>query len=51
MEEKSKFLQKAADENYFLFLEHDAYTEICTLKNTEKGVRLANQYSFSEIFQ
>ncbi len=51
MEEKSKFLQKAADENYFLFLEHDAYTEICTLKNTEKGVRLANQYNFSEIFQ
>ncbi|MCC7520362.1 MAG: MBL fold metallo-hydrolase [Flavobacteriaceae bacterium] len=51
MEEKSKFLQKAADENYFLFLEHDAYSEICTLKNTEKGVRLANQYSFSEIFQ
>lgn len=50
MDEKAKFLQKAADENYYLFLEHDAYTEICTVQHTEKGVRLAGQYKFEEIF-
>jgi glyoxylase-like metal-dependent hydrolase (beta-lactamase superfamily II) len=51
MNEKAKFLQKAADENYYLFLEHDAYTEVCTLQNTEKGVRLDRQFSFDEIFK
>jgi glyoxylase-like metal-dependent hydrolase (beta-lactamase superfamily II) len=50
MEEKAKFLQKAADENYYLFLEHDAETEICTVKNTEKGVRIDSKYKFNDIF-
>jgi glyoxylase-like metal-dependent hydrolase (beta-lactamase superfamily II) len=50
MEEKGKFLQKAADENYYLFLEHDAETEICTVKNTEKGVRIDSKYKFNDIF-
>lgn len=48
--EKKTFLKKAADEEYFLFLEHDAHQEICTLQHTEKGVRLKNTYSFDEIF-
>lgn len=51
MEEKAKFLQKAADENYYLFLEHDASTEICTVQHTEKGIRLSGQYNFKEIFR
>lgn len=51
MEEKAKFLQKAANENYYLFLEHDAYTEICTLQNTEKGVRIHEQFEFKEVFK
>ena len=50
MEEKARFLQKAADEKYYLFLEHDADTEICTVEHTEKGVRLSGQYQFNEIF-
>jgi glyoxylase-like metal-dependent hydrolase (beta-lactamase superfamily II) len=51
MEEKAKFLEKAAAENYYLFLEHDAETEICTLQNTDKGVKLDKKYGFNEIFQ
>lgn len=51
MEEKAKFLEKAATENYYLFLEHDAETEICTLQNTDKGVKLDKKYGFNEIFQ
>ncbi len=50
MEEKEKFLQKAARENYYLFLEHDAETEICTVQNTEKGVRIDSKYNFNDIF-
>lgn len=38
--EKEKFLNLAADNNYYLFLEHDPHHEIITVKHTEKGVRL-----------
>ena len=51
LKEKSAFLNTAADNNYFLFLEHDAHTELCTLKHTEKGVRLNETFKFSEIFK
>jgi len=50
MDEKAKFLQHAADNNYYLFLEHDAKNEICTVKHTEKGVRLDQTYKFNEVF-
>lgn len=50
LSEKEKFLKEAADHNYYLFLEHDAAHEICTLKNTEKGIRLNEIYSFDEVF-
>jgi len=48
--EKKKFLETAADDDYYLFLEHDAHNEIITLKHTEKGVRLDQTHTFSEIF-
>ncbi len=48
--EKEAFLKKAADENYFLFLEHDAHNKIISVKNTEKGVRLNEVYKFDELF-
>ncbi len=47
--EKEKFLNKACDENYILFLEHDGVNECCTLQRTEKGVRLDQIFQFSEI--
>ncbi|WP_010251144.1 MBL fold metallo-hydrolase [Myroides injenensis] len=47
--EKELFLQKAADEQWYLFLEHDAHNEIITVQNTEKGVRLKDIYKASEI--
>jgi glyoxylase-like metal-dependent hydrolase (beta-lactamase superfamily II) len=50
MDEKAKFLQQAADNNYYLFLEHDAKNEICTVKHTEKGVRINQTYKFNEVF-
>ena len=51
MEEKELFMNHAVANDYFLFLEHDAHNEICTLKNTKKGVRLNEIYTFDEIFQ
>ena len=50
IKEKVDFLNLAADENYYLFLEHDAHHEICTVKRTEKGVRLNTTHKFSELF-
>jgi glyoxylase-like metal-dependent hydrolase (beta-lactamase superfamily II) len=50
IKEKAIFLTEAADNNYYLFLEHDAYNEICTVQHTEKGVRLKNTHKFTDIF-
>lgn len=50
LSEKEKFLKKAADEKYYLFLEHDAHNEIITVKNTEKGVRLDKSFTFNQLF-
>jgi hypothetical protein len=40
MPEKTKFLNAAADNDYYLFLEHDAHNEIITVQTYWKGVRL-----------
>ena len=50
LNEKEKFLNAAADHNYYLFLEHDAHNEIITVKQTEKGVRLNEVYTCNDIF-
>ena len=50
IKEKAIFLKEAADNNYYLFLEHDAYNEICTVQHTEKGVRLKETHKFKDIF-
>ena len=49
MPEKAKFLNAAADNNYYLFLEHDAHNEIITVEKTEKGVRLKEVFTCEEI--
>ena len=50
IKEKAAFLKQAADKEFYLFLEHDAHNELCTVKHTEKGVRLNTTHKFSEIF-
>ena len=50
MPEKAKFLTAAAENNYYLFLEHDAHNEIITVEKTEKGVRLKDVFTCNEIF-
>ena len=50
LDEKDTFLSVAADNNYYLFLEHDAHNEIITVQHTEKGVRLKDTYTCEQIF-
>lgn len=50
MQEKEKFLKQCVENDYLLFLEHDAHHELASLKMTEKGVRLDETFSFNEVF-
>ena len=49
MTEKTKFMNAAAENNYYLFLEHDAHNEIITVEKTERGVRLKDRFTCDEI--
>lgn len=40
LSEKEKFLKRAAEEEYLLFLEHDSVNECCTVKMGERRVEL-----------
>ena len=51
LDEKNRFLNMAANNNYLMFLEHDANNEIITAKHTDKGVRLNEIYNCNEIFE
>jgi glyoxylase-like metal-dependent hydrolase (beta-lactamase superfamily II) len=50
LDEKAKFLNSAAENNYYLFLEHDAHNEIITVEKTEKGVRLKEVFTCENLF-
>ncbi len=50
MPEKAKFLETCAENNYYLFLEHDAQNEIITVEKTEKGIRLKDIFKCEDIF-
>ncbi len=49
LEEKRSFLNLAVEEEYCLFMEHDAHNQIITLKNTEKGVRFGGSLSLKDL--
>jgi len=50
LDEKERFLNLAADNNYYLFLEHDVHNPIITVKQTEKGVRLNKIFTPEQLF-
>ena len=49
IQEKQLFLEEAAQEQYVLFLEHDSVNECCTVKMTEKGVRVDQTFRLDEL--
>ncbi len=49
MQEREDYWKEIADNKYILFLEHDPVHPCCTLKYTEKGVRLDQTFTLDEI--
>ena len=49
MQEKSLFLDSAFENDWHLFMEHDPYNEIVSLKKTEKGVRFKSSCRLKEL--
>lgn len=50
LDEKERFLNYAADNNFYLFMEHDANNEVITVQHTEKGVRIKEVLTCNDIF-
>lgn len=48
LHEKKTFLDEAIQHNYVLFFQHDPEVECGTVKLTEKGVRLADQFALHD---
>ena len=51
MDEKQIFLNNAADNNYYLWLERDAHNQIITVQHTEKGIRLKEIFKCEDILK
>ena len=47
--EKEKFLNEAAEKEYFIYLQHDNYSECCTVEKTDRGVRLKDTFRLIDI--
>jgi glyoxylase-like metal-dependent hydrolase (beta-lactamase superfamily II) len=50
MQEKNSFLKEAAEKNYILLFQHDAYNECCTVQKTEKGIRVKESGRLEHFF-
>jgi hypothetical protein len=50
LDEKEKFLNEAADNEYVLFLEHDSANQCCTVQHTDRGVKLKDTFTLEECF-
>lgn len=50
LSEKKSFLERALEENFYLFLEHDYDNEIITLQQTERGIRFKESFKLKELF-
>jgi glyoxylase-like metal-dependent hydrolase (beta-lactamase superfamily II) len=49
MDEKKEFLEQALANDYTLFFEHDINVECCSLKMTEKGIRIGKIYTLKDL--
>ncbi len=47
--EKESFLQEVLENDYILFFEHDPINECCTLKQTERGIRINEIFRLSDL--
>jgi glyoxylase-like metal-dependent hydrolase (beta-lactamase superfamily II) len=49
LSEKQIFLKEAVENNYTLFFQHDITTECCSLKQTERGVKVDKCFALDEL--
>ncbi|MDH5602424.1 MAG: MBL fold metallo-hydrolase [Cyclobacteriaceae bacterium] len=49
MKEKDEFLKEAARNNYILYFEHDPVNECCTVKETERGIRVHETFPLKDL--
>lgn len=49
LDEKKYFLPMAAHENWKIFFEHDPFTEVCRIEQTQKGFKAADKGKLSEL--
>ncbi len=49
LKEKKEVLDLAIQNNWLLFFEHDAHHELCSLKNTERGIRSDKIITFNSL--
>ncbi|MBN4052044.1 MBL fold metallo-hydrolase, partial [Cytophagaceae bacterium AH-315-L13] len=49
LKEKASFLNNAFENDYILFFEHDKDNECCSLKQTERGIRLNETFKLDEV--
>ena len=49
LKEKKEVLDLAIKNNWLLFFEHDAHHELCSLKNTERGIRSDKIITFNSL--
>ncbi len=50
LNDKAHFLNKAVEQNWVLFFEHDIFTECCTVQKTEKGFKELERFSLNQLF-
>jgi hypothetical protein len=49
MEEKARILQKIVSEEGLIFFEHDAAVELCSLTQSEKGIKVFQTLTLAEL--
>ena len=49
LKEKELFLNFCHENNVFLFFEHDAFVELCSLKKTDRGIRLNEKVALLDL--
>ena len=49
LKEKKKFLHEAATQGWILLFEHDPAVECCTVRETERGVRIKETFALNEL--
>jgi glyoxylase-like metal-dependent hydrolase (beta-lactamase superfamily II) len=49
LDEKTRFLKEALDNEYLLFFEHDPQHECCTLQQTDRGIRAHQHFKLQDL--